>query len=54
MKYSPRCDSCKHFITTDKTPKTLKRKRLFKSKLDYYVSTGYCKLGYCKKNRGGH
>lgn len=50
MNYSPECDQCKYFVTTDKTPKVLKSNIRFRS-LFGYERTGYCRLGYCKKKR---
>ncbi len=50
MNYKPQCDSCKHFITTDKTHKS-RKSNLFKSPIWFREDTGYCKLSYCVKEK---
>ena len=53
VKYKPECDSCKDFITTDKTPKALKRKNYFSSQYFLSETKGHCKYGYCRKHAKG-
>jgi arginyl-tRNA--protein-N-Asp/Glu arginylyltransferase len=52
MNYKPQCDSCKYFITTDKTPKEVKRNR-YKPRWFHSIleRNGRCTLGYCNKEK---
>ncbi len=46
MNYKPQCDSCKNFITTDKS--IIKHIGLSFNK---YLDVGRCKLSYCVKEK---
>lgn len=51
MNYKPQCDSCKHFVTTDKTPKAIKSKRFRTLISGFYSVNGICTKSYCVKEK---